>query len=538
MSEVSFPSDIKNCAQNAEYGVSMSTLETEKAPTQTTEASPKLAWKPVSLVAAAVAIPLLLTLWRYGYDGDELYFIAAGRHLDWGFADQPPFVPLLAWLIDSVFPGSVYALRLPSALVIVAGVFLVAQLAREMGGERRAQVIAAATYALAFTSFGNLLLTDSFSAVAWLVVTIFVVRWVRRQDDKALLWAGVATAAALQIKFLIPVLWVALVIGVLISGPRDMLRRPLLWAGAAIAFVTTLPGLIWQWTNDWPQLKHSEIVRLQMEIGAGGRGMFLQNAFLMTGSIVGMILFGYGLWMLLRSPQLRDFRFLGWTTLGVIAIFLIAGGRFTYVAGIFPMVFAAAAVQLQVGRPRRWWRWSVTWPVFALCVVLALPSLSLLPASKVAEVGARVSAGEQISEDDFVGQLAMGGADWTQQLTWPTFVDNVEKAYDLLPPDIQQDLVILTTEFQTAGALEVLGPERGLPEHVYSYDTGFGYMHVPPDDAASYLVVGENETILENFEEVQPLGVVEGNAGERTGQPITLCVGPRKAMSELWPQLL
>lgn len=45
---------------------------------------------PVLAVAGALALALALTGGRYGYFGDELYFWAAGHHLDWGYADQPP----------------------------------------------------------------------------------------------------------------------------------------------------------------------------------------------------------------------------------------------------------------------------------------------------------------------------------------------------------------------------------------------------------------------------------------------------------------
>ncbi|MET0233711.1 MAG: glycosyltransferase family 39 protein [Kibdelosporangium sp.] len=504
-----------------------------------------LAWKPLSLIAAAVAVPLLLLLGRYGYDGDELYFIAAGRHLDWGYADQPPLVPLLAWLMDSLFPGSVYALRLPSLLVIVAGVFLTAQVAREMRGERRAQIIAAAAYAIAFASFGNLLQTDSFNAILWLVIIWQVIRWVRlRQDgvtgraaDMSLLWAGVTTAVALQAKYLVPVLWVAIAIGVLLSGPRDMLRRPLLWAGAGIAVVTALPGLIWQVANDLPQLKHARMVGEQNDQVLGGRVMFLPNTLLMAGIGVGLVLFCYGTWKLLRSPHLRDYRFFGWATLVMIVFFMITNGRFTYMAAIFPVIFAAAAVQMQLGEPAKWWRWTISWPVFALSALLVVPSLALLPRESVERTTAKISAGQQISEDDFEDQLAVGWTDWAQQITWPVLADSVASTYRALPEETRRKTVIVATEYTAAAALEVLGPERGLPEQVYSFSVGYGYLATPPADAGTFLFVGWNDNLAQLFGHVEKVGVVQGNAGELTNQALMLCTGPRESMATLWPKL-
>jgi len=98
-----------------------------------------VAWRPVVTIAVATAGLLMATSARYGYHRDELYFLAAGRHLAWGYPDQPPFVALVARIMSSIAPDSLVALRVPSALAAAGVVLLTGLIARELGGGRGAQ---------------------------------------------------------------------------------------------------------------------------------------------------------------------------------------------------------------------------------------------------------------------------------------------------------------------------------------------------------------------------------------------------------------
>jgi hypothetical protein len=95
-------------------------------------------------IAAGLSAVLVVFAGGYGYHRDELYFMAAGRHLDWAYADQGPFTPLVARAMSEIAPDSLTVLRIPSALAAGATVLLTGLLARELGGVPRAQVIAAA----------------------------------------------------------------------------------------------------------------------------------------------------------------------------------------------------------------------------------------------------------------------------------------------------------------------------------------------------------------------------------------------------------
>ena len=80
---------------------------------------------------------------RYGFHRDELYFLDDARHLQASYVDQPVLTPLLAWVSLKLFGVSLPGLRLWPALVAGATVELGGLTARELGGGRRAQLLAA-----------------------------------------------------------------------------------------------------------------------------------------------------------------------------------------------------------------------------------------------------------------------------------------------------------------------------------------------------------------------------------------------------------
>src|SRR4051794_32752243 len=95
----------------------------------------------ISYPAVSLGLAMLvLHLWAngaYGYFRDELYYIVCGRHLAWGYVDQPPLVPLIAWASDAAFHG-LRGLRLLPALAAAATVALTVSAARLLGGGRYA----------------------------------------------------------------------------------------------------------------------------------------------------------------------------------------------------------------------------------------------------------------------------------------------------------------------------------------------------------------------------------------------------------------
>ncbi|WP_206795848.1 glycosyltransferase family 39 protein [Amycolatopsis sp. MtRt-6] len=476
---------------------------------------------PVLLLAAGTATALLLTAGRYGYFGDELYFLAAGKHLAWGYADQPPLVPALAWAMDTLAPGSLVVFRLPAIAATAAGVVVTALIARELGGRRRAQARAAAAYAICgqFVGSGHYLATSTIDPLLWTLVLWLLVRWVRTRSDALLVWLGVVTAVALNGKLLIAAFWVVAGLAVLVFGPRDLLRRPKLWLGALIAAGSLVPTLLWQRANGWPQLGMGDAVGAEVD-AAGGRASFVPNLLAGAGWVIGALGVLYGLAVLLGGKQLRPYRFLGWTALGVVAVFLVANGRYYYAAGMFGVLWAAAAVHVEAREPARWWRWVPTWPVFVVSALFSLPfTLPVWPAHWLVEHPG-----------------APRPAYAAEEIGWPDLAADVAALYRTAPPDT----AIVTGGYWQAGALDRYGPERGLPE-AFSPSRGFWYFGRPADDTRNVLFVGYDPAkIAKHFGTARIVGQVGNRLGIRNAgehMPVWLLTDRTGSWAEIWPRL-
>lgn len=480
---------------------------------------PPFAVVPVLVIAIGLGLFLVLTADRWDYHGDELYFLAAGRHLDWGFADQPPLLPLLARLTEVVAPDSLLGLRLPAIVVTTVGTLVTAQIARELGGRRRAQVLAAATYAVSpqVAVTGRFLMTPTVDIFLWALTSLLIVRWVRRRDDRWLLLAGVVVAVALQGKYLIAVFCLAVLAGAALVGPRNLLRRPLLWCGVLLAVLMTLPSLRWQAQHDWPQLHMVQVVQHEVAEWAGGRMAFLPLAGL-TAGVVGAVLASRGMVDLVCTSGLRAYRFLGVACAVVVILFFAGGGRYYYCAGIFSSCWAAAAVCLERSATGRWRRLT-GWPCLSLSAVLVLTLTWAAPHPWAANT---------------IDYLANETAGW-RQLT-----DTVAVSYRRLPPPARSTAVLVTDHFWQASALDHFGPRAGLPP-VYSPSRGYWYFGPPPDNAATVFFVGTDPGPLRRFfrqvREVATMNGAHGFAGINKHVSVWLCTGDHPSWLAVWPQL-
>ncbi|WP_084654294.1 ArnT family glycosyltransferase [Nocardia altamirensis] len=478
------------------------------------------------------AIALTVTLTRYEFFGDELYFLAAGRRLAFGGADQGPLVPMVAHLTQLAAPGSPLALRIPVVVLSVAGIVVSAAIAREFGGGRLPQIVAAAAYATSpfMVNQSAMLSTFAFDATFLAVVTWLLARWVRTRQDWLLFAAGIVAAIDIQVKWLIPVAWVCLGIGVAVSGPRAMLRRPALWFGSAVFAAAGIPGLVWQSAHGWPQLAMGSVVGAEQDATGGGRiGCVVQMVGL--AGLLGALLLAFGIWGVFRVQSLQPYRFLVPAFLIYAWLIALSDGRPYYIGGMFPVAFAAGAVSLSGVDAGRWARITGI-PVLAISVTTVVAALTMVPLPG-SWLRTPIDTPSQL-----VQRVSLYGTEGWSQLT-----ETVDDAYRTLTPIEQLDTVIITQNYWQASALEEFGKPYHLPA-IYSPNRGFGYFGAPPDWVSTVLYVGADNAaaaLHTDFASVEPVALLDEHLGiPGINRKITVwkCERPTHPWSQTWTHMM
>ncbi|MGW5688017.1 glycosyltransferase family 39 protein [Nonomuraea sp. NPDC003754] len=463
---------------------------------------PSLAWRPLAFVAALQSALLLVLSPLYGYHRDELYFRLLAEHPAWGYVDQPPLTPMLAKVSIALFGDTPTGLRVPAALSAAALVLLVGLITRELGGDRKAQVLAAAgigTGAFALVA-GHSLLTLSADLPLWSAAILFVLRVLRTGDGRWWLAAGAVIGAATYNKHLIALLVIGLAAGVLAVGPRRILRDPWLWAGVAVAALIAAPNLIFQATNGWPQLAMA--AALSETKGAEMRALFVPMQIVLFGPVVAFVA-ARGWLRLWRDERLRC---LAVAYPVAAALTLLSGGRFDYTAGLVILLFCAGVTEGLA-------------PALAIngafCALVALP---LIPVSLVG-----------MTPVPRVNEVAR------ESIGWPEFTAAVGAAVRTLTPEERARAVLLAGSYGEAGALRLAG---GLPP-VYS---GHNQLHLygPPPEGADVAVAVKYprrglETVFRSCVEHGRVDNAAGVDNEFRGLPVLVCRGLRMPWSEAWP---
>ena len=476
----------------------------------------------VWVVAGVLLAVLAATSTRYGFHRDELYFIVAGSHPALGYPDQPALVPLLAWAMHELSAGSPFLLRVPSALASAATTIIAALVARELGGRQRAQVIAAACTASSGVALavGHFVTTTTFDLLSTTALLWLVIRAVVRRSGPAMVAAGVVVGVGSEAKPQVVFVAVAVVVTLLLLGPRSVLRSRWTAGGIAAAIVLAAPYAIWQQEHGWPQLTVARNIAGSAE---GGRVGFIPFQLVMV-SVLLVPVWVAGLAAPFRRPALRPLRFVPATYAVLGLAYILGDGKAYYLASLYPALLGIGALPTADWTTRARSRVPLLVGAIAISAVLsAYVALPLLP-----ERSLQGSAPFAINPD--LGET----------VGWPRFIETVSRAWKAIPARERSRTAIFTANYGEAGAIDVLGGSH-TPPRAYSGHNGFSEWGRPPetDDHALLLGFDGPADAAPAFADCRRLATMRNGVGledDEQGLPLLLC-RPTAPWSTLWSRL-
>jgi len=396
---------------------------------------------------------------HYGFFRDELYFIVCGWHPAAGYVDQPSLTPILAALSQS-FGVSLFALRLVPAICAAIATYAACVLAAEFEGGSFAQTITGLVTIAApeMLALGFRLSPDSIELCTWPLIALGILRITRGANPRWWMGIGPLIAIAVWSKYTAVFFVAALLVGLLLSPQRRVLRSGWFAAGAALAIVLVLPNLLWQSQNHFPmlQLLHNDYGKFLLQ----SPPFPLQQILIMSPLLSVVWLTGLA-WLF----YVRGIRFLGIAYLALIAAMWALDAKNYYAAPIYPYLIAAGAVPIERWTAsRRAWRMAVV----AAILILAIPStpfvLPVLPLRTF--VAYQQSLGGIFHLRFHVDPHAGNDVPiqyYADMTGWPELAGTVASVYRNLAPVERAQAAIFTHNAGEAAAIDVYGKPYSLP---------------------------------------------------------------------------
>jgi hypothetical protein len=493
------------------------------------------------VLLAVAAFKLLLQLLagpNYGLFRDELYFIDASKHLAWGYLDFPPLIALVAWAERSLLGQSNLALRLAPALAGAAKVVLVGMIARQLGGGRFAQGLAALTVVTApgFLGADHLLTMNAFEPLFWAGCAYLFIRIVKTGNARLWVGFGVIAGLGLENKYSMLFFGFAFLIGVLLTRERRLLSSPWPWIGGLVALAIFMPNLVWQFHHGFPTLPWLAIHHRSPS------NLHLTPVEFMADQVLALQplslpVWAGGLWFYLGASQGKPFRALGWTFLIVLGLMLALNGRVYYLLPAYPMLLGAGGVWME--SLFNGWSVAALKPAFLALLIIggALTAPFMLPILPV-ETYIRYAGKFDLDPPDIearkLGRLPQLYAD---MYGWRQLTAAVATARQALPPDERNTAGILASNYGEAAAINFYGSQYGLPRAISPHQ--MYYLWGPGDFQGQTLILAGHNAVLESqCASILQAGFVNNPYSMPYEQiPVLVCRGLKRPLPQLWPKL-
>ncbi len=483
----------------------------------------------------------------YGIFRDELYYLVCGRHLAFGYVDQPPLVALQARLSETLFGhDTMWSLRLISGMAGAAKVFLTGVLCWALGGGRRAAALAMLGVLAGGVYLGidGFLSMNSFDPVFWMLCALALMRIaVSDSHVEVRVWwivFGLSAGLAFENKDSIAFFLVAMLVALLVTPQRRILANRWFAVAVSLIVLVALPNLLWQIYNHFPTLEWLRSVQASdKDVKLPPLPFFVAQIVTLTPYSV--LLWGTGVVWLFFAKAARNFRFLGVFYPIFLALMMWLHAKDYYLVPAYPVFFAAGAVAWFAWAKRIAWRNAVI-GVYAAIVAVGLVvffplSVPVLPPQQWLDYTEKIHFRPKDSENHAAILLPQFFAD---RFGWQDLVEQVSAIYNALPPQERVVTGILASNYGQASAINILGDKDGLPLAISGHQN---YWLWGPDGYTGEEMIVINDASLDEMNSAyRSCSIV----GERNFPytmpwehgPIYLCRGRKTSYQAGWKELM
>jgi hypothetical protein len=498
----------------------------------------------VALALYLSALKLLLhflTNGGYGYFRDELYYLACGEHLDWGYVDQAPLVAVVAWFERAVFGDSLFALRLMPALAGAATVFLTGLIAREVGGRRFAVLVACVSVIVApyFLTINTILTMNAFEPLFWAACALALARILKSGEQRLWLWFGLFAGLGLMNKHSTLAFGFAVVAGLAVSHTRRLFLSPWLWAGGALALLIFLPNVVWQIQHGWPTVEVLRNADKNQNV-AFSLADFVKGQVLLMHPLTFPV-WASGLYFYLFRREARPFRALGWAYVALFALMVVFRAKVYYITPFYPILLASGGAQIEAWTETRralraWARPALVCLLLAGGALMAPLGLPVLPVETFIRYQRALGVEPPRTEKLKLAELPQLYAD---MFGWEEMTQAVAQVYNGLPPEERERCAIFARNYGEAGAIDFFGPRYGLPKAISNHQNYF--LWGPRDYTGECVItIGEKlEDVRKFFDQTDQVATFTHPyvLPHENNQPIFLCRRPKRPLKEIWPNV-
>ena len=494
----------------------------------------------IVLFSAAALLTHLLTNARYGYFRDELYYIACGGHLAFGYVDQPPLSILLLRLSEIFLGNSLFAIRLLPALAGAATLAITGLIARELGGRAWAIALgcAGSLCALFNLAVGNFFSMNAFEPLFWMGSVYLLIRIINGGSATLWLWFGVLLGLGLENKHSTAFFAAGIFVALLLTPERRHFAKKWIWFGGLIAFAIALPNVLWQLQYGWPTYELlSNIARSDKNVSLSPAQFILQQIVFMNPGTLPLWLSGL-IW-LFGSRDGRRYTALGIIYLVMLGEFIILNGKSYYLAPAYPMLLAAGGVAVErvFANRLRWCKAALLVLILATGALFAPLGVPILPPAKLVTYMRAIGLQLPRTETSHTAALPQIFAD---QFGWQEMAASVGHVYNHLRPEDKKRAAIFCQNYGEAGALDFFGPKFGLPPAISGHQNYF--LWGPRDWTGEVALVLDtrDDGAREQFASVEDLGQIVSSPWAMPFERRThiyLCHDLKANVREFWPRV-